>query len=143
MQRELYDTYSDPYQLNNQISNPIYGPVAFQLAGELDRLIDCAGVRCREHPTGDLGLDSAGTGERGCGLAPVTASFQGSSEGLASVEFLVENKSIIADTVAPFEAELPQKKLRSALPDKAEVVARANYTDGRRLAVVGKIRACR
>jgi arylsulfatase A-like enzyme len=142
-ERELYDTYADPYQLDNQINNPIYAPVAAELADELDRLIGCAGANCRDRPTGAVGFASAGTGERDCALAPVTASFQGSSEGLASVEFLVENKSIITDTVAPFEAELPQKKLRSALPDKAEVVARANYTDGRRLAVVGKIRACR
>jgi N-acetylglucosamine-6-sulfatase len=142
-ERELYDTYVDPYQLDNQIANPAYGPVVVELANELDQLINCAGDDCRGQPTAQVALASAGNGQRGCAIPPVFARFDGSLAGITSVDFFVGKKFLGADSAFPFEVQIPDDQLRRALPDKAEVLLRANYTDGRRLAVIGKIRACK
>ena len=38
---------------------------------------------------------------------------------------------------------LPDKLLRNALPEPAEVVAEANFPDGRRLGMPAKIQVCK
>ena len=55
-QKELYDTYADPYQLNNLANDPAYLSVVLELGQELDDLIDCAGDDCRGAPSGELTL---------------------------------------------------------------------------------------
>ncbi|MQA72879.1 MAG: sulfatase-like hydrolase/transferase [Solirubrobacterales bacterium] len=142
-EKELYDTYVDPYQLDNQASNPAYAQVVADLGRELDEMIDCAGADCRGQPTGQVAFTSTGTGKRGCAFPPVYARFDGALEGIASVDFFVDKKFLGADPEPPFEVALPDDLLRSARPGRAEVLLRANFADGRRLAVVGKIRACR
>ena len=65
-ERELYDMYADPNQLNNLAGDPAYQPVVNQLGKELDQLIDCAGASCRGVPIGTLTLATGGNGKNGC-----------------------------------------------------------------------------
>jgi arylsulfatase A-like enzyme len=141
---ELYDTYSDPYELNNVAKDPAYVSVAADLANQLDAMIDCSGPDCRDHPTGQLDFDTAGGGEGGCALTPVTARvFSPQSSRIRSVDFRVDRTYAGTDTLAPFELAIPDKLLRNALPDPAEVVAEANFADGRRLSLPAKIKVCK
>ena len=67
-ERELYDTYADPYQLTNLAGDPGYASVVDELGDELDQLIDCAGDSCRGAPSGSLSFSTGGTGKNGCVL---------------------------------------------------------------------------
>jgi arylsulfatase A-like enzyme len=142
-QQELYDTYADPYQLNNLAKDPAYLPVVLQLGDELKRLIDCAGADCRTAPTGLLGFSNGGVGKNGCMFPPVTAQFRGSDEGgIVGVSFRAGRFAIGDDTEPPFELAIPDAALRDELPEPAEVVARALYDDGRRFALTADVRIC-
>jgi arylsulfatase A-like enzyme len=142
-QRELYDTYADPYQLNNLADDPAYLSVVLELGDELDDLIDCAGASCRTAPTGTLTFTNAGVGKNGCVFPPVTAHFTGTDEDrIVGVNFRAGRVNAGDDTEAPFEAVIPDQALRDELPDAAEVVARALYDDGRRLALTADVRIC-
>ena len=142
-QRELYDTYADPYQLNNLAKDPAYLPVVLQLGDELKRLIKCAGADCRTAPTGLLGFSNGGVGKNGCMFPPVTAQFQGSDEDkIVGVSFRAGRFAVGDDTEPPFEIAIPDSALRDELPEPAEVVARALYDDGRRFALTADVRVC-
>lgn len=142
-ERELYDTLVDPDQLVNLIGDPNYALPTAELAAELDRLVDCAGPDCRGAPAGDLQLLSSGEG-KGCSFSPVTARMTTSDDGgVTAVDFAVAGSTVATDTEAPFETVLPDAALRAELPDEAEVVARALFDDGRRLARSANIRVCR
>ena len=142
-QRELYDTYADPYQLNNLAGDPAYLPVVLELSNELADLIDCAGADCRTAPTGVLGFANGGVGKNGCMIPPVIAQFTGSEQDeIVGVSFRAGRAAVGDDTEPPFEAAIPDQALRDALPDPAEVVAQALYDDGRRLAETADVRAC-
>jgi N-acetylglucosamine-6-sulfatase len=141
---ELYDTYADPYELNNLAQNPGYAPVVADLAQQLDALIGCAGSACYQHPTGQLDFNTGGAGPRGCALPPITARVFSSSAGrLRTVDFRVEGDFAGTDAEPPFEIVVPDKLLRNALPKAAEVVAEANLVDGRRLGLPAKIKICK
>ena len=62
---------------------------------------------------------------------------------VAGVDFAVAKRIVATDTEAPFEAVLPDEALRAELPDAAEVIGRALFDDGRRLARSASIRVCR
>ncbi len=47
------------------------------------------------------------------------------------------------DTVAPFEAAIPESALRDELPDAATVTAKALFDDGRRLGQSASLRLCK
>ena len=140
---ELYDNYSDPDQLTNLADDPRYAAVVARLRDQLAETIDCAGADCREQPGGELELIPTGTGKGGCARPPVLARFTSPQQAeIESVHFRVDGHSAGVDIEVPYEAELPIGALRDALPEKAEVVARADFDDGRRLALAGRIRAC-
>jgi arylsulfatase A-like enzyme len=142
-QRELYDTYADPYQLNNLANDPAYLSVVLELGDELDDLINCHGADCRTAPTGQLGFVNGGVGKNGCMFPPITAQFTGSDEDrIVGVNFRAGNVNAGDDTEPPFEVPVPDQALRDELPDPAEVVARALYDDGRRLAITADVRIC-
>ena len=143
-ERELYDMYADPNQLNNLAGDPAYQPVVNQLGKELDQLIDCAGASCRGVPIGTLTLATGGNGKNGCVFPPVTAQFSSPDEaGIVSVSFRAGKTTIADDTVPPFEAPIPESAIRSELPDKAAISAKAVFTDGRRLGYSQSVRLCK
>lgn len=142
-ERELYDTDADPYQLTNVASDPAYAAVVAKLSAELDDLIDCAGADCRSAPTGSINI-IAGTGARGCRLAPLVASLTSPQQDeIVAVNFEVNGAVVAQDTVAPFEAEIPIAPIRKALPKSGTVVASAVFGDGRRLALPADVLACK
>jgi N-acetylglucosamine-6-sulfatase len=143
-EKELYDTYADPYELDNRAADPAYAPVVDELGGELDDLIDCAGDSCRTAPTASFTFTNAGTGADGCMVPPVTASFT-PAEGdgaIVGVTFRAGGTLVTTDTEAPFEAAIPDAAIRSAAPKPASVLGEALFTDGRRLTLPAKIHLC-
>ena len=143
-ERELFDTYADPYQLNNLANDPAYLTVVNDLAGQLEETINCVGAECRGRPTAQLSLSSGGTEKNGCSLAPVIARLDSPEAGsIVFAEFRVGKRRVAVDTAAPFEAELPYPELQRELPEAAPVLARAVFADGRRVAVPAEVGACR
>ena len=143
-ERELYDTYADPYELTNLADDPAHAGVVNLLAQELRRLEDCEGEDCHLEPTLRLLFSGGGSGSGGCPLEPVTARLTGPDEAsVASTEFRVDGQVVGTDSTRPFEVELPYKALRAALPDAAEVVGRAVFIDGRRVALSQNVKACK
>jgi N-acetylglucosamine-6-sulfatase len=143
-ERELYDTYADPYELNNLAEDPAHAALVSQLSAELHRLEGCEGADCHVEESASLSFASGGPGPDGCSLEPVIARLTGPNEAAIDyTEFRVNGALAGTDDVAPFEVELPYKTLRSELPDAATVVGRAIFTDGRRAAAAGHVKACR
>jgi N-acetylglucosamine-6-sulfatase len=143
-EKELYDTYSDPYQLTNLAKDPAYGSVVAELGDELDELIKCAGPNCHAAPTGSLSFTNGGVGKNGCVLPPVTAKFASNEESrIVGVTFRAGKVAVGDDTTAPFEVAIPQSALTDELPKTATVTAKALFTDGRRLGASANLRACR
>jgi N-acetylglucosamine-6-sulfatase len=141
---ELYDNYSDPEQLDNLAQDPGYAGVVDELGDQLEELIDCAGAECRGRPSAELNLLSAGNGKRGCAFAPIIASLLSPEEAqISSVDFRIDGVAAGVDADPPFGVVLPEEVLREALPNRAEVVARADLEDGRRVARPAKIKICR
>jgi N-acetylglucosamine-6-sulfatase len=142
-ERELYDTYADPYELNNLAHDPAYGSVVNQLSNELHQLINCQGGNCHGEESASISLASAGPGPKGCSLEPVIARLTSPNEGqITSTEFRVDGALAAVDTVPPYDVQLPYKAIGAALPDRATVVGRAVFTDGRRAAVSTNVKAC-
>lgn len=142
-ERELYDMDVDPFQLVNLIGDPNYESATEQLAQQLAELADCAGADCRQAPGGALELITGGDG-KGCSFEPITARMTTTSDAdVLAVDFSVAGQAAGTDVEAPFEAVLPSAALQSTLPDAAEVVARATFGDGRRVARSLNIRVCR
>jgi arylsulfatase A-like enzyme len=141
-ERELYDMYADPYQLNNLANVPGYAPVTHQLSVELHQLLDCAGADCRGAPSGQLTFTTGG-GKAGCSLPPIVARVNTSDDsGVVGVSFRAGKVAVGDDTVPPFEVEVPEQALRDELPGAATVTAKALFDDGRRLGLSGTLRAC-
>jgi len=141
-ERELYDMYSDPYQLNNLANVPGYGTIVHELSVELHQLLDCAGADCRGAPTGQLTFTTGG-GNGGCSLPPVVAHLNTSDDsGVVGVSFRAGRVAVGDDTVPPFEVEIPEQALRDELPGTATVTAKALFDDGRRLGLSANLRAC-
>lgn len=142
-ERELYDTDVDQFQLVNLIGDPNYQAVTDDLAAQLDDLVDCAGSDCHQAPTAELTVQTSGDG-KACAFEPITARMATSADGaVAGVDFSVAGQPAGTDTEPPFEAVLPSEALRAALPEPAEVVGRATFDDGRRVARSLTIRVCR
>jgi hypothetical protein len=143
-ERELYDTYVDPYQLQNLAYDPRYGGVVASLRDQLDQLIDCAGAECNTGRSAQLSFPTTGgTGPKGCTREPVVARLSpGNAEDVASVSFRAGKKPTPEDYEAPYEAVLPYGAIRRELPKAADVLGVAVYEDGRRVAVPAKLRAC-
>ncbi len=143
-EKELYDTYADPYQLDNRASDPNYANVVAELGDELDELIDCAGDSCRTAPSATLTFTNGGTGENGCMISPVTASLTPATDvsPIVGVTFRAGGTLIGTDSEAPYEAPIPDTAIRAAEPKRATVLAETLFTDGRRLTLPTKISLC-
>ncbi len=143
-ERELYDTYVDPFQLTNVANDPNYQPVVNELADELHQLEDCAGENCRGAPTAELTIVPTAAGKRACADPPVLARVTTSSDAdVVSVSFRAGKTELPDDTVAPFEATVPGTVLRRQGPKPTPVTVRALFDDGRRLALTDNVRACK
>ena len=59
------------------------------------------------------------------------------------MDFRIDGVAVGVDADPPFGIVLPEEVLREALPNRAEVVARADFGDGRRVARPAKIKVCR
>jgi hypothetical protein len=142
-ERELYDTYSDPYQLNNLAGNPAYAPVVSDLAAELDALIKCEGAECRARPGITLSVTPGGQG-KGCVFEPLLARVDSAqADEIVAVEFRAGKQLAAVDNAAPFEAALPAAGLRKQRPEPGEVLARALFKDGRRVAATTQVTLCK
>jgi hypothetical protein len=118
--------------------------VVTELGNELDDLIDCAGDNCRGVPSGSLTFTNGGVGKNGCMAPPVTAHFSSPQEGeIVSVSFRAGKVPVADDTVAPFEAVIPDSAIRAELPAAATVTAKALFDDGRRLGQAANVRLCK
>jgi arylsulfatase A-like enzyme len=143
-ERELYDTYADPYELNNLAKDPAHAGVVSQLSQELHQLEDCHGDDCHFEETAQLAFSAGGAGSGGCPVEPVTARIIGPrADAITSTEFRVDGALAGVDSTPPFEVELPYRLLHAALPGSAEVVGRAVFSDGRRVAVTQNVKACK
>ena len=144
VEKELYDTYADPSQLDNRANDPAYASVVAQLGNELDSLIDCSGAGCLGAPTGNLGFTNGGVGKNGCLSSPVTARFTSPDEGrIVSVTFRAGKDAVGEDTTRPFELPVGESALRSELPAPATVTAKALFDDGRRLGLAENVKLCK
>jgi arylsulfatase A-like enzyme len=141
---ELYDTYVDPYQLQNLAHDPRYGGVVASLRDQLDQLIGCVGAECSGGRFAELTFpQTGGPGPKGCTREPVVARLAPQNpDDVASVSFRAGKKSTPEDFAAPYEAVLPYGAIRRELPKAADVLGVAVYDDGRRVAVPAKLRAC-
>ena len=143
-ERELYDTYADPYELNNLARDPAYAGLVNQLSNELRQLSQCEGDNCHTQETASLSFASGGPGPEGCSLEPVIAQLTSPDEGaITFAEFRVNGELAGTDDVVPFEVEVPYRLLRAELPKRATVTGRAVFDNGRRVAVTGHVKACR
>lgn len=141
---ELYDTDTDPYQLNNLAGDPLYAAVIADLSNQLADLRDCAGADCRSAPTATVAIAGGGVGKGGCRVAPVIASLTSPQQAdIVSVDFELNGNLVVQDAVAPFETEIPYAALRKALPQPSTVVTNALFGDGRRVAATATVKACK
>jgi hypothetical protein len=140
---ELYDNYTDPFQLNNVATNPAYTGVVADLATELNHLIDCAGAECYSAPTATLTVAGAAAGPKGCAVDPIVARVASPQEDrILGVTFRAQGTALGDDTAAPFEVVVPSQPLRKVLPKPGEVSAKVLYEDGRRIGLTSKVLAC-
>jgi N-acetylglucosamine-6-sulfatase len=126
--RELYDLRKDPYELESQHANPAYAALRASLAARLHALVTCAGATCRARP--GVGFTAVRRGR--CGA--VTAGVSG--PGVHSVTFLVNGRTVAADSKPPFRSKLRFKR-------RSLVRARVSLAFDRVVTLDRSVRACR
>jgi N-acetylglucosamine-6-sulfatase len=132
---ELYDLEEDPFELQSQHANPAFAPLRAQLAARLAALRDCAGDGCRTKPRLKLKVKERG----GCARRGARARIKGrDAPRLGEVSFTVDGRRDGSDGGAPFSEKLGQLKPGK----KSEVRASAEMSDGRRITLDEKVRAC-
>jgi N-acetylglucosamine-6-sulfatase len=93
-EQELYDLRSDPFELQNQAGNPVYGPAQSALQRLLSSEAACAGRTCRAQPAVTLKA-------RGCSSAKVAG--KGKPQ---EATFFLRGKKIGRDGKAPIRIGL-------------------------------------
>jgi len=132
---ELYDLEADPFELQSQHANPAFAPLRGQLAARLDALRDCAGDGCRTKPKLKLKVEKRG----GCSPRGAKARIKGrDAKRLGKASFEVDGKDVGSDGSKPFKEKLGKLKRGR----KSKVRATAELTDGRRITLDEKVRAC-
>jgi N-acetylglucosamine-6-sulfatase len=132
---ELYDLEKDPFELQSQHANPAYAPLRAQLAARLDALRDCAGDGCRTKPRLKLKLRK----RHGCVRRGSNAKVKGpDANRLGDVSFTVDGRDDGHDGGRPFSEKLGKLKPGR----KSKVRATAEMTDGRRITLEKKVKAC-
>jgi N-acetylglucosamine-6-sulfatase len=135
-EQELYDEQLDPYELQNQIANPAYAPVAAILSEELSHLRDCVRAGCRRPPHIKLRLHyrrSTSPAGTACSRGPVTVSLEGRNANLlVEADFTVAGTAAGALHAPPFQIVVPLSELGTGR-QHVRVHALANLLDGREL----------
>ena len=127
-ERELYDLFTDRYQLSSRHADAAYSAAREQLAQRLTRLRACVGAACRRGPALAVGSRCLGRTHR--------VTLVGREVGLVTrVDWFYAGRAAGADRRAPFAATLP----RTA----GVVRATAALVDGRRVSVERRLTACR
>jgi N-acetylglucosamine-6-sulfatase len=127
-ERELYDLFTDRYQLASKHGDNAYAAVRAQLAQRLARLRTCAGAACRRGPALAIASRCAGRSHR------VTLGGD-DVRSVTRVDWVYAGRAAGADRRAPFAATLPRKA--------GVVRATATVTDGRRATIDRRLAACR
>ncbi|MEK6277714.1 MAG: sulfatase-like hydrolase/transferase [Actinomycetota bacterium] len=140
-EKELYDLDADPYELTNAAGNPSYAAVESALARRLAALRGCSGDSCRRTPHLKMKLRRR-SGPNGCARRPVTALVDGADRSKTVLgEFYVNGKRVKTDRRRPFKDKLPYGRLKRKRVAKLRL--RATLTDGRRMTIEKRLRACR
>jgi hypothetical protein len=123
--QELYDLRTDPFELQNEASNPAYANVKAALQRLLDGLATCAGRACRAPPALTLTVGA------GCASASVVGAGQAKE-----ATFYLRGKVIGRDSKPPIRMRLRG----TASGDRLEAVAMS--LDGRRVTVARTLQGC-
>jgi len=129
--RELYDLKRDPHQLDSKHDEKRFDDIRRALAERLDELRVCDGAECRARPRLRLAVEDC---------EPRFAVLEmrgGASSALAEARFTLGGRAVRTDTVAPFRARLPLRRLARA---KRSIGAEATLIDGRRATVARRVR---
>ena len=133
-EQELYDEDLDPYELQNQVTNPAYQGVVSILSSELSHLRDCNRAGCRRPPHVPLvlhyrqGESAAG---RPCASGAVTAKLEGRNQNLlVEADFTVGGSAAGAIHAHPFQIVIPRSSLGTGR-QHVQVHATADLFDGR------------
>jgi arylsulfatase A-like enzyme len=125
---ELYDLYSDPYELTSRQNDPSLAGVRAKLDADLTRLANCDGTACRGRPGVKLKLTYRSDG--GCVASGVRAKLTGGDAGSADLaRFFVNSKKAGADTAPPFTRTIGAGRLNSARKNAIEALV--TTLDGR------------
>jgi N-acetylglucosamine-6-sulfatase len=123
-EEELYDLFSDPFELLSRHADPAYAAVKGALAGLLGQLQSCGGRACRTRPAVKLKL-------RDCSRATVVGAGRPQQ-----ATFYLRGKKIRFDGKPPLLAKLPN-------PSSGQrVEAIALSLDGRKVSLGRKLRGC-
>jgi N-acetylglucosamine-6-sulfatase len=99
---ELYDLRNDPFELQNQAGNPVYGPVQGALQRLLGSEARCAGKSCRARPAVKL--------KGGCSRAKVAG------KGMPQeATFYLRGKKVRRDAKPPIQVKLPHPATGNSL----------------------------
>jgi N-acetylglucosamine-6-sulfatase len=132
---ELYDLERDPFELQSQHADPAYAQLREQLAARLAALRNCAGDSCRTKAKLKLEVKKKG----GCAPRPARARVTGrDAKRLGTVSFEVDGRAAGTDSGKPFKEKLG--KLKRGRGSKVRAIA--EMTDGRRMTLDEKVRAC-
>lgn len=132
-EQELYDEAVDPYELQNQVTNPAYATVTAVLASELTHLDHCHQAGCRRPPhiAFKLSYRRAHSPLGGpCSLGPVTARLRGrDASKLVQADFTLNGAAAGAVTVPPFQLVVGHDQLGTRRHARVHVTA--DFVDGR------------
>jgi N-acetylglucosamine-6-sulfatase len=126
-EQELYDLFSDPFELVSRHNDPSLAAVEAKLDALLGRLTSCAGNSCRVRPALKLKLQYRNGG--GCVASGVRARLTGGSAGeVQSASFFARGKAG-QDGSAPFVRKIGAGGLSRSR--KNRIRANATMLDGR------------
>lgn len=127
-EQELYDLFTDPFELQSQHANPGYAPVESALDRLLDRTRNCAGKSCAAKPGLKLQLKFSDGG--GCVDAGIRARASGADVPFSeAAKFYVNGRRAGADGAPPFDTKVGAKRLGGSR--KNRISANVTLTDGR------------
>jgi N-acetylglucosamine-6-sulfatase len=134
-EQELYDLQTDPYELQNQVTNPFYAPIRDLLAEELSHLRDCHQDGCARLPRLTVKLHYPRAPSRlggPCTKGDITAQVIGHDRGLVTQsDFTVDGVAVPPVTTPPFQVIVPVRTLDTR--HHARVHVTIEMLDGREL----------
>ena len=135
-EQELYDLYTDPYELQSLHSAPGLEPVKGALDRLLARTANCAGSSCAARPALKLKPEFDNGG--GCVAKGVALKLSGQAAGeILSARFYGNGKKSGKDGGAPFAGKVGAKRIGSS--GKNLLTANATMLDGRVVTVTAKV----